>query len=75
MPVVENSTYLRAKLRADRQAPLDIELLARSNILDSQQEHDRVDLPGRWAGVLLRRRRRLPDSSVWGLHHAAVAPD
>ena len=66
---------LAAEAPRHRQAALDVELLGRGDVRDAQQEHDVVDLPGGRAGVLLRRRRDLPDRPVGGAHHAAVAPE
>src|SRR5437868_3508350 len=66
---------LAAKAPLQRQAAVEIELLARGNVRDSQQEHDLVDLPSGRAGVLLRRRRDLPDRPIWCTDDAAVTPE
>jgi len=42
--VLSNSTYLRPKLR-HRRAAVDVESLARLDVVNSQQQHDVVDLP------------------------------
>src|ERR1700759_2196673 len=65
---------LAAEAPRHRQAPLDVELLGRGDVRASQQEHDVVDLPGGRTGVLLRRRRDLPDRPVGVADDAAVAP-
>jgi hypothetical protein len=53
---------------------VDVELLARADILGPQQDHDLIDLAGGRAGVLLRRGRDLPDRAVRSLNDSADAP-
>ena len=60
---IVKSTYLPKLLPYD-EAFVDIEPLRRRDILDSQQEHDLVDVACGRAGVLLAGCRELPDRSV-----------
>src|SRR5215472_4065289 len=65
---------LAAEALRHGQAAVEVELLGRLDALDPEQQHEVVDLPGGRAGVLLRRRRDLPDRSARVLDDTAVAP-
>src|SRR5262249_59884748 len=66
---------LAAEALRHGQAAVEVELLGRLDALDPEQQHEVVDLPSSRAGVLLRRRRDLPDRSARVLDDSAVAPE
>src|SRR5690606_14487508 len=65
---------LPAETLGGLQALLGVELLARLDVLDAQEQDDVVDRAGGGAGVLLVAGDDLPDRAVGRLHDAAVAP-
>src|SRR5215813_667095 len=66
---------LAAEALRHGQAAAGVELPGRPDVPDPEQQHEAVDLPGGRAGVLLRRRRDLPDRSARVLDDTAVAPE